>query len=165
VSSINPLDALLLVVLALSVLLGLLRGFMREVISVAGWVLGVLLAYRHADEIGDLMLRSIEPDALRTAAAAVAIVVICVFAAALLGWIVRKLLVAARLSAADRTLGALFGLARALAIVALVALLGRDTSLRRESWWRESIVMSQIESALRWQLDLTLHPAATQTGA
>jgi membrane protein required for colicin V production len=65
---------------------------------------------------------------------------------------VRELVKAARLSAADRTLGGLFGLARGALIVGLAVFLVRDTALYREPLWRESLVLPQIEAALAFAL-------------
>ncbi len=148
----NPLDWALLAVFAISVLIGLVRGFMREVISLAGWIAGIWLAVRFAAEIGTIFPFAAEWPTARTAVAAALIVVICVFAAALLGWLLRELLRAARLSAADRTLGGLFGLARGALIVGLVVFLVRDTSIYREPLWRESLMLPPIEAALAFAL-------------
>lgn len=146
----SELDWIVIAMVALSVLLGIVRGFVREVISVAGWIIGVWLAFRYAAHLGSGLPFAQDLPLLQTGIAAVLIVVVCVFGAALTGWIARQLLTAAKLSAADRTLGALFGLARALAIAALVILLARDTELRNAPWWRESVVMAQLEAALRY---------------
>jgi membrane protein required for colicin V production len=83
---------------------------------------------------------------------AVLIVVVCVLTAALAGWLVRELVKAAKLSAADRTLGGLFGVARGLLIIALAVFLVRDTTLNREPLWRESLVLPSIEAALAFAL-------------
>lgn len=146
----SGLDWVVVAVVGLSVLLGIVRGFVREVISFAGWVVGIWLAFRYAAHAGAWLPFAQDLPIVQTTVAAVAIVVGCVFAAALAGWIARQLLAAARLSAADRTLGGLFGLARALAIAALVIVLARDTELRNAPWWRESVVMTQLEAALRY---------------
>jgi membrane protein required for colicin V production len=148
----NPLDWALLAIIGLSVLLGLWRGFMREVISLAGWVIGIWLAFRFAVGLGASMAFAEDWPLARTAAAAVLIVVVCVFAAALVGWLVRELVKAARLSAADRTLGGLFGLARGVLFIGLAIFLVRDTALYREPLWRESLVLPPIEAALAFTL-------------
>ena len=146
--SLNLLDWLLLAVIGLSILLGVFRGFMREVISLAGWVAGIWLAVLYAAAVGAWLPFAADWPLARTAVAAVVIVVGCVFAAALLGWVVRELLAAARLSAADRTLGGLFGLARGALIIALAVFLVRDTALNQEPLWRESLMLPPIEAAL-----------------
>lgn len=148
----NPLDWTLLAVIAMSMLLGVVRGFMREVISLAGWVAGIWLAFRFATSLSAALPFAQDWPLARIAIVAVLIVVVCVFTAALVGWLVRELVKAARLSAADRTLGGLFGVARGLLIIALAVFLVRDTALHREPLWRESLVLPPIEAALAFAL-------------
>ncbi len=144
----NPLDWTLLAVIGVSIAVGLVRGFMREMISLAGWIAGIVLAFAYAARISAALPWAQDWPLARTAVVALLIVVACVFAAAFVGWLVRELVKAARLSAADRTLGGLFGLARGMLIVALAVFLVRDTALYGEPMWRESIVLPHIEAAL-----------------
>jgi len=148
----NALDWVVVAVIGASILLGLLRGFVRETISLAGWIAGIWLAFRFAVGISASVPLAQDWPLARTAVVAVLIVVGCVFAAALVGWLVRELIKAAKLSAADRTLGGLFGLARGVLIIALAVFLVRDTALYREPLWRESLVLPQIEAALAFAL-------------
>ena len=148
----NPLDWVLLGIIAISMLLGVVRGFMREVISLAGWIAGIWLAFRFAAELGALFPFAVDLPLVRTGVAAVLIVVSCVFAAALVGWLVREFVKAVRLSAADRTLGGLFGLARGALIVGLLVFLVRDTAIYRDPLWRESLILPPIEAALAFAL-------------
>lgn len=148
----NALDWALVAVIGASILLGLLRGFMREMISLSGWIAGIWLAFRFAAELGAALPVAPDWPLARTAVVAVLIVVGCVFAAALVGWLVRELIKAAKLSAADRTLGGLFGLLRGVLIVGLAVFLVRDTALYREPLWRDSLMLPQIEAALGFAL-------------
>jgi len=148
----NPLDWALLGVFGVSILLGLLRGFMHEMISLTGWIAGIWLAFRFAAALSATLPFMADWPLARTAVVAALMVVGCVFAAALVGWLVRELVKAAKLSAADRALGGLFGLARGLLIVALAVFLVRDTALYREPLWRESLLLPHVESALAFAL-------------
>ncbi len=148
----NPLDWVLLAVIGISMLLGVWRGFMREVLSLAGWIGGIWLAYLFAADLSVLVPFASEWPLARTAIVAVLIVVVCVFAAALIGWLLRELMKAVRLSAADRALGGLFGLARGALIIGLVVFLVRDTAIYREPVWRESLMLPRIEAALAYAL-------------
>ena len=148
----NELDWTFVAVAGASILLGLLRGFMREVISLAGWIAGIWLAFRFAVPVSDALPVAPDWPVARTAAVALLVVVACVFAAALVGWLVRELVKAAKLSSADRTLGGVFGLARGLLIIGLAVFLVRDTALYREPMWRESLVLPPIEAALAFAL-------------
>ena len=148
----NALDWAMLAVIGLSILLGLLRGFMREMISLAGWIAGIWLAFRFAAAVSASLPFAGDWPLARTAGVAVLIVVVCVFVAAFVGWLVRELVKAAKLSAADRTLGGLFGFARGMLIVGLAVFLVRDTTLYRDPMWQESFVVPKIEAALAFAL-------------
>lgn len=146
----NPLDWVIVAVLAVSVLLGILRGFVREALAVAGWVVGIVLALRYSVELGTRLPFDVPVPALRTGIGALAIIVASVFVGALAGWIVRRLLEAAKLSAADRALGALFGVTRAVLIVLAVVFFVSGTSAVRQPLWRESALLPPIEAAVRF---------------
>ncbi len=144
------IDWAIVAIVALSLLLGILRGFVREVISITGWIVGAWLAIRYAVELGARIPLEIEWPAVKTVLAGVLIVVACVFVAALAGWVAHRLLVAAHLSAADRTLGGVFGLVRGVLIVALLVYFAHDTALAHQPFWRDSLVLPQVEAAVRF---------------
>ncbi|GAB4465557.1 MAG: colicin V production protein [Burkholderiaceae bacterium] len=146
----NALDWVVVGALGVSVLLGILRGFVREALAVAGWVAGIALALRYSVELGMKLPFDVPVPALRTGIGALAIVVASVFIGALAGWIVRRLIEAARLSAADRALGALFGVARAVLIVFAVVFFASGTTVARGALWRESALLPPIEAAVRF---------------
>jgi membrane protein required for colicin V production len=146
----NAVDWAIVGVLGVSVLLGIVRGFVREALAVAGWVVGIALALRYSVELGAKLPFDVPAPALRTGIGAAAIVVASVFVGALAGWIVRRLLEAARLSATDRALGALFGVVRAVLIVLAVVFFVSGTTVARRPWWRESVLLPPIEAAVRF---------------
>ncbi|MFN7572008.1 MAG: CvpA family protein [Betaproteobacteria bacterium] len=151
-TGLGTLDWVLLAVALLSTLWGLWRGFMREVLSLAGWVLAVVLAVLYAKPLGHWLpfLRD-WPDG-RTAVAAVLILVCTVFATALAAALVHTLLAKAKLSGADRVLGGLFGFARALLVVAVAVALLAGTGLAQEAWWRESKLVPWVQAGVAFAL-------------
>jgi membrane protein required for colicin V production len=136
-------------IVSASVLLGVLRGFVRELISVAGWVAGVYLAIRFGAAAGARIPIEIEWPVVKTLLAGILIVAACAFAAALAGWIARQLLVAVQLSIVDRTLGGIFGLARGLLIIAVAVLAALDTRITAQAFWRDSTLLPQLEAGVR----------------
>lgn len=146
----SPLDWVIVAVLGVSVLLGVLRGFVREALAVTGWVVGIVLALRYSAELGMALPFDVPVPALRTGIGALAIVVASVFVGALAGWIMRRLLEAAKLSAADRALGALFGVTRAVLVVFAVVFFVSGTTAARQPLWRESVLLPPIEAAVRF---------------
>lgn len=146
-------DWVIVGLVVVSVLIGLLRGLLREVLSLAGWVVGVLLAVRYGAACGQWLPSDWWPAA-RTALAAVLIVLACLLVAALAGWALRELLKAIKLSALDRALGGLFGLARAALIIGVVAFLALETSMTKQPFWTESVLLPYVgrgvQAAVRW---------------
>ena len=124
----NELDWAILIVLALSTIVGVTRGVVREILSIVGWVIGIVFAIRFSPELAAYIpLESLGP-AIRTIIAAVLICVLCVFAIGLLGTILRKMLEVARISAEDRVLGSVFGFLRGVVFVCAVVFMAGMTS-------------------------------------
>jgi len=146
---VTTIDWAILAVLLGSGLLGLWRGFIREVLSVVGWVGGVVAAFFFAEPLGRQFGSDPSWAVLRTGLAAVLIVTICVFAAAAAGWFLHKLITVARLSGADRALGGVFGFARGVLLVFLAVLIGSRTTLTAQAVWRESMLLPPFESGVR----------------
>jgi membrane protein required for colicin V production len=160
----TTLDWIIVAVLGLSALLGLWRGLMRELFSVAGWIAGVVIAIKYAATVGELLPRDFAWPAFRTGLAALGIVIACLFIAAALGWLIRKLLAAAKLSGTDRALGALFGLLRGVLIVFAAVFLASRTALAQQPAWREAKLLAPFDAGVKWIVPY-LPPALTRGGA
>lgn len=132
------LDYALLGVMALSIAWGVWRGLVREVISLAGWVIAFLAANLLAGPLAEYLPRSIENAELRVLLAFIAVFIVVLAVTTLAGALLAKLLKAAGLGGLDRTLGALFGFARGLLIALAFALAAGLTSLPRSPIWKES---------------------------
>lgn len=116
-------DGLILFLLLVSGGLGLAHGFAREVIGLAGLVLGLVLGALLAPGLGGSVFGWL-PGPLGLTGAFLTVFLLTMLAAALLGHLLTAILNAASLSIPNRILGALFGLARAvvLLMVLLVAI-------------------------------------------
>lgn len=141
-------DWVLLTALLLSVVLGLWRGLVYEVLSVVGWVAAFVLAQAFADQAGAwLPIDGLSPP-LRLAAGFVLVFVVVAFAAGLGAWLVQKLVASVGLRPVDRVLGGAFGLLRGLVILLAVALVVNMTQMQGAAWWRDSTTASVLSAAL-----------------
>ncbi len=122
----NLLDIVLGVVLAISVLYGLWRGFVHIALGVAGFGLGLAAALRLADR-GPEWFRGVSAGAAR-AAAFLAIMVLALLATAIVTWLGGKLIRAAGIGWMDRLAGGVIGFGGGLLVV-LGILLGLATFL------------------------------------
>jgi membrane protein required for colicin V production len=130
------LDYSVLGVLALSIAWGVWRGLVREVISLAGWILAFLAANLLAEPLADALPIS-NPD-VRLIVAFVAIFVVTLTLATLAAIALSKALKASGLRGLDRTLGGLFGVARGVLIALAFALVAGLTSFPQHPTWEAS---------------------------
>lgn len=142
------LDWIALAVLAASLLLGLWRGLIFEVLSLAGWVLAFVAASLWATDLAQHLPMGDSSEAWRLAAAFVLIFLGVVFGAGLLASGLRRLFSAVGLGAADRALGALFGLGRGLLVLLALTAVLRLSGLAQETWWREARCSAWLEAGL-----------------
>jgi len=141
-------DIVLLLVLAASVLLGLWRGLVFEVLSVAGWVLAFFLAQWYADwAAGWLPLGETAPP-LRYAAGFAVVFVATLFASSLLAWLIKKAFESVGLRPIDRVLGAGFGVLRGLILLLAVALLVHMTPWHDSDAWQQAAGPDWLEAGL-----------------
>tara|TARA_R110001583_G_scaffold31978_5_gene109306 strand:+ start:27683 stop:28174 length:492 start_codon:yes stop_codon:yes gene_type:complete len=141
-------DYVFLAVLGLSAAVGLWRGLVSEVMALVAWLAALLAAWRYSGEAAGLLSGIIGDPAWRQIAGFAAIVVVVLLLAAFLRFLLRELLKAAGLGATDRFFGALFGLARGLAITFAVVLIGGLVGVSREPWWANAMFSPPLETAV-----------------
>ena len=141
------IDYLAFGILLLSISLGLFRGFLREVISVIGWILALWLAGRFAPEAALLLPQDFTTPLVRQLVAAILIFVVVSLVAGLIGWLVAKFAHSVGLGMVDRGLGAVFGFGRGMIILLVCAVLIGLTTLTRQSGWRDAALRGPLETA------------------
>lgn len=147
----NGADYLILGVLVLSMLLGVIRGFVREAIGVLSWLGGLWLAWRYAHVLEPLLAGRVGDPPVSTWAARTLIVL----GVLVLGWILAGILgYMLRHSGlsimVDRLLGLVIGFVRGAVVVAVFVLLGQFVQLTQTSWWKSSRLMPYASEAAGW---------------
>jgi membrane protein required for colicin V production len=145
-------DYAILTGLVVSIAWGAWRGLVREVISVAAWVLAFLGANYFGGPLAEVMPESIPTPELRVLIAYVAVFVVVLAVCTLLGQFLRRLVKVAGLGELDHVLGGLFGVARALVILLAFAIVAGLTAFPRQPAWRDSVCgppMGRAALALR----------------
>jgi len=136
-----------LIVLVVSIAISLLHGLAREMVSLAVWVGGFILATLFGGHVAGFLPQSLGP--LLSALVGFLIVFGVVL---VVGWIAGLALSSAvrasGLGPADRALGSVFGLVRGLIIVLVVVLLAGLTPLPREPFWRDAALSGPFETAV-----------------
>jgi membrane protein required for colicin V production len=137
---LNILDISIIAIITVSGLVGVFRGFVREVMSLIGWIVSAWLAWRYANVFAPVFDSVVQSPDVRNAAAFIAIFLVSLVLFALLSYFISKIMSQSALKGMDRTLGILFGVLRGVIVVAVLAILIQSTQFSKESWWQGSIL-------------------------
>lgn len=135
----NGLDIAGLVIIGLSVLIGLWRGLVFELMSLLGWLLAYGVAMAFAPTVGPYLPIGEPGSPLNQAAAVVTCFVGTVIVWAVLSRLVRTLIRGSPLTPGDRALGAIFGLARAVLLLLVLATAVALTPAAKSPLWQQSV--------------------------
>ena len=159
----NWFDVVALVVIGLSAGFAFFKGFVREVVSLAGLVIGAILAFRFYPEGASLLESYMEAENLRNLTSFLCIFFGTVLLAALVSYSLKRLLDTAGLSFYDKFLGLLFGLLRGIFIVYIFVLVLSGFGIAKKT-----MVESKSYSVVSRTMDVILSffpkDADTETG-
>ncbi|MGX8882799.1 CvpA family protein [Methylovorus sp. SPW-M1] len=155
-------DYAVLGILGLSVLLSVMRGFVREVLALAGWVAAFFVAKLYTMELALLLPEAIPSEALRFLAAFLILFLATLLLCSLLAIVLGQLFKTVGLGWLDRALGAVFGLLRGVLILLVLVFLAGLTSVPKDERWRNAMFSAPLEamvvSLLPWlPQDITKH--------
>lgn len=143
------LDWVVVCLLAASVLLGLWRGLVYEVLSVLNWLAAFVLAQWLAARVALMLPLGGAGESVRYAAGFVVVFIAALFAGGFIAWLLSKLVAAVGLRPVDRVLGGLFGVVRGVVAVLVLAVVVHLVGLARGAWWTESTTAGVAAAALR----------------
>jgi membrane protein required for colicin V production len=130
----------------LSILLGALRGFFREVATVLVWAFAVIIAVQFGDWLAGSLQTYISVPSVRMAAAYAILFLGVLIAGAIITHFVVDMIRRSVISGTDRALGAVFGVGRALFLGGVLVLLAGRTPVRQDPWWSQSLTLPLLES-------------------
>ena len=143
-------DVLILVVLLGSTVIGALRGFVREAVSVVFWILAVWGAWQFGPVIEPHLGGLLADPSIAPWVGRLVILVLIL----LIGWVVGMLLSyvtrSMGLGPVDRAVGLLFGIIRGMVLVGLMVIGGELLHLNHEDWWSRSKLIPYGETVGDW---------------
>jgi membrane protein required for colicin V production len=137
--TVSITDWALLGVLFASMVVGLWRGLVYEVLSLAGWVAAFFLAqWLATDVVAWVPFVQNAAPSVQYAVGYVLVFVGSLFVFALLSWLVKKLIESVGLRPVDRVLGGAFGLARGVVLLLALTVVLQLTGLSKSDWWQSA---------------------------
>ena len=142
----NLTDYLLIAAILISAIVGALRGFLREAVSLGTWIVGLFVAWHFSDLIEPHLGGLLGDSQVRPWAARIIILVLVLLLGAALGALLAHVVRLSIFSGMDRLLGFAFGLLRGFLVLGVFVILGQLLRLSGESWWRSSLLIPYGES-------------------
>jgi membrane protein required for colicin V production len=142
-------DYLVLFVLLASVVISTMRGLVKEILSLVGWVVAFVVANAYGAQLAPLLPSMIPGESVRLMVSFVALFLGARILMGLLTLAIDALVKASGLSLADRGLGGLFGLARGIVIVLFGVILCSMTSIPQQDFWKNALLSPMAETGAR----------------
>lgn len=143
-------DYAILAIIAISALISIWRGFIREVLSLVGWIMAFWVGFTFTHAVAALLAGYISVPSVRLAVAFTALFLATLLVVGVVNFLLVKLVNSTGLSGTDRMLGVLFGIGRGAVIVAALVLLAGTTPLPRDPWWKESMLIGHFQQMALW---------------
>jgi len=139
-------DYVVLGIFAVSIVLSILRGLVREVLSIAGWVIAFVAASSFAGDFEPLLPSEVRGESLRMIVSFITLFISVLLVSGLIIMLVSALIKGVGLGLIDRLLGALFGFLRGLVVVMILVLIAGLTALPQKTFWEQARLSSPLET-------------------
>jgi membrane protein required for colicin V production len=147
----NAVDWAIIAVVGLSIALSLWRGFVREAVSLIGWLAAFFIANMFVGKMELVLMQWIGNETARYVAAFAILFVATLMVANVLGALGTQVVRVTGLSLLDRLLGTVFGFARGIIIVLVVVYLLRQLAPPQNLVWLEqSQLMAHVDMLGHW---------------
>lgn len=147
---LNIADYVIIGIVFFSMLISVIRGFLKEAVSLIIWVVGFWVAIKFYNNFATLLAPYITSDSLRQIASFIVIFLVVLILGSLFSYLLSFLVVKTGLSGTDRLLGVVFGCARGVLLIAVLLLVISYTSFAKDHWWQESILIPHFQVLIDW---------------
>jgi membrane protein required for colicin V production len=151
---LTSFDYMVLAIIGISIVVSMMRGAIKEMLAIFGWVIAFYVAKTYSPQLAYLLPQDIPTEALKMLAAFLILLVAVLFVNSLLSVAISSVVSKIGLGWLNRFMGVIFGFAKGILIVCVLVLLAGLTSLPKEKMWTDAMLSSPLEmlvkSALPW---------------
>ncbi len=145
-------DYIVFVIIGISIIVSMMRGAVRELLAIVGWLVAIYVAKTYATQLIPLLPPDIPSEALKILAAYIIVFFGVLLVASLLIIALSSLIKKIGLNWLNRGVGAVFGFARGLLIVCVLVFLAGLTSLPKDERWTNAMFSSPLEALVKSML-------------
>lgn len=154
------IDYAIIAVIGLSALISLIRGFIKEALSLVTWFAAFFVASRFFGDLA-VFFTSISDTMIRNAVAIAVLFVATLIVGAIVNYVISLLVLKTGLSGTDRVLGVCFGALRGVLIVsAILFFMDTFTSAHDAVWWKQSILIPEFGVVVNWFFEFMKHSSS-----
>ncbi|MBL1458213.1 MAG: CvpA family protein [Methylophaga sp.] len=146
----NWVDYLIIGIILISSGISIVRGFIKEVLSLISWIVAIWVAFMFFANFASLLTPYIDTATLRLFIAFFVLFVVTLILGALVNHLISQLVEKTGLSGTDRALGVIFGILRGVAIVTILVLAAGVTPMPSDIWWQNSLLLQHFEDLAVW---------------
>jgi membrane protein required for colicin V production len=151
---VTSFDYVVIAIIALCVVVSMMRGAVKEMLAILGWVAAFYVAKAYSPMLAAFLPEAIPTEALKTLIAFLILLIAVLFINGLLAMAISSIVSKVGLGWLNRFFGVIFGFAKGLLITCLLVLLAGLTSLPKEQMWTDAVFSEPLEmlvkSALPW---------------
>jgi len=143
------LDWAVIAIITLSTLIGLIRGFVKEALSLAIWAAAFILATRYRSEVASFF-ENVSPEILRIGLGFLLVFFAVLIIGGIISYGINHMLRLSGFGWLDRLLGVFFGLLRGSLMVAVAVIMIKATPLVATTVWKDSVLVPKFQKAAEW---------------
>lgn len=149
-AGLNWIDFLIIGVISFSMIISLIRGFVREALSLAFWIIAFWVAITFAEHVSVYLSSYMSDAPLRMALSFFILFASVLILNVILNMIISRVVDKTGLSGTDRILGAIFGAARGVLLVAVLLLMANLTAIPSSAAWQHSKLVATFSPIETW---------------
>lgn len=146
----NIIDFSIIGALTISCIISLMRGFIKEVVSLVSWLLAFTLSISYAEKAQQLFAGSIHNVTVRFGLSLALIFIFVLLIGAIINKILGYIVTQTGFGAFDKIIGLFFGFIRGVLLICIVIFFAMMTSVEHAKLWKRSELIPHFIAVIDW---------------
>lgn len=146
----NWFDYVLAAIVFLSFIIGIKRGFLREVVSIVTWLAAFFVSILFTNQLAAYFITFVKSEFLANIISFFTLFIVVLIVGGLISAIITKLVQRSGLTVGDRFFGAIFGCIRGVLVILLIVFVISVTNFQNDNWYQRSQLTNWLQGVSTW---------------